>query len=234
MAGALLVLRTEPAFPPPPPLEVATRVAAAHLREAATAKGESGVARELFLALDHLNRAEATAGEEAEEAEEAEEHLAHLSKRAAAAAMDASRILDDKAYRALAVSRAVAAVGAIDEELAGDRSAEGRRLAGGLRRQVLAPTGLVTADGDTAPGWQATAEVLWILRMLRMARPPGAPPSLAGLNPEEQLLYLRWKVERATQSKEASRLAAARSLLLLDPGYPVGLAEEWVRSGQRP
>ena len=144
---------------------------------------------------------------------------AEVERQVAASARDTARLLGAQQWRALCVQLAVAAVA----RLAG--KARAGSPGGAFYEQVVRPSGLLAPDGAGVDGWQASAQTLFLVRLLRLATPLGARPSDETLTRDELRLYLRWKVERARRARPQTRLDALRRLLVLEPAYPAAEAE---------
>ena len=207
--------QVEPA--PAAPQALLDAVRALHDEDALASAGvlaDGGAAATVVSALRVLNTAESDPLEP-EATRRAAMALSH-------AARAASGLLGEERWRATAAALGVRAVQAVSS---GDTHRI-RQDAGIFRSQVLEPTQLLPVAGlDGPPEWRETAEVLFMVRLLRMSLAPGQAPTDDGLSPDERRLYLRWKVERALKARLDKRLEALAELVSLEPTYPAGAAE---------
>ena len=162
--------------PYPPPFDTATaqRVRAAHAADAALGQG-----------LDPTFLAQVAKLERAEDANSPEARAE--AKEVARQAPKVATALGADGWRALTSALAVAAV----ERVQRDKT-------GAFYAKVLAPTGVVGAQGrGIGEGWEALAQVLHRVRILRLALSSRDAPEDIALGDDERRLYYRWKVERA-------------------------------------
>lgn len=197
------------AYPPPFATDVAERVLAAHAKDAA----RPGMEAPGFVA-------EVAALEAAEDANEPDSML--KTKAVARSAPKVRTNLGPDGWRALTSRLAIAAVDRVE-----------KAPTGAFFERVLLPTGVLDAAGRGAgPGWQALAQVLHRVRILRLALSAHDNPEALPLSDDERRLYYRWKVEHAAKSTRTVRLGALRRLILLDPAYPAAEAEKHIIRGE--
>ncbi len=197
------------AFPPPFQAEIAARVLAAHAKDSgASASLAAGFVAQIAAL---------------EAAEDAGEQDAQGKARAVAgAAPKVAANLGPDGWRGITSMLAMQAVGKLEAQ-----------PAGAFFERVLRPTGVLDAQGKgLGEGWQALAQVLHRVRVLRMAMSPKDNPENMPLSDDEKQLYYRWKIERATRSLRTARLTALRRLILIDPAYPAAEAEMHIIRGK--
>lgn len=199
----------EVSFPPPFPTELATRVLAAHAKDAAAA----GTAAPGFVAK--------VAALEADEDANDPGAVAKV-KSIGRSAPKVRTNLGPDGWRGLTSLLAIQAVDRVEA-----------KPAGAFFSRVLQPTGVLDAQGEgQGEGWQALAQVLHRVRILRLALASNEDPETVPLSDDERRLYYRWKIERADKSTRAVRITALRRLRGLDPDYPYAQAEMHIIRGK--
>ena len=201
----------EEAIPFPPPFDTATaeRVRAAHAADAARGQG-----------LAPTFEAQVAKLEEAEDTDSPEARAE--AKEVARQAPKVATALGPEGWRALTSALAVAAVERVRRE-----------KTGAFFSKVLAPTGVVDAQGrGVGEGWEALAQVLHRVRILRLALSTRDDPEDVALADDERRLYYRWKVERAQESRRTVRMDALHRLRGLEPNYPATAAQLHIIRGE--
>lgn len=202
---------TEGALPYPPPFDTATaqRVRATHAADAARGQG-----------LDPTFEAQVAKLEQAEDTDSPDAQAE--AKEVARQAPKVATALGPDGWRALTSALAVAAV----ERVRTDKT-------GAFFSKVLAPTGVVDAQGHgIGEGWEALAQVLHRVRILRLALSSRDDPEDVALADDERRLYYRWKVERAGESRRRVRMDALHRLRGLEPNYPASAAQLHIIRGE--
>ena len=176
----------------------------------------------------------------------AEARMAAASRECQQLMGDTLAELGDAGYRDLGVLLMERTVAALEAGLVQARASRGiepflaglgegtlerrdiEELYGSFLFGVAMPNGMVRSSGEEDPKLTLYARIILLYRWLNEA---GQLKDMElDLSPEEKMIFLRWRVERAIMSKPDTRLEALDELVRLEPDYPAENARRRIMS----